>query len=101
MSHAHKHTTVKQRFGSGGAPTSEVGFAMMRGDWAAAVKLIMTPREGENPEVARGKVHYLAHTDDPQVRISPVFSITIVMYRVVCSTSLDCIQCISCLHSAV
>lgn len=45
-----------QRFGSGGAPTSEVGLAMLKEDWAGAVRLIMTPRMGENEATHASKV---------------------------------------------
>lgn len=45
-----------QRFGTGGAPTSEVGIAMLKEDWEGAVKLIMTPRIGENKATHDGKV---------------------------------------------
>ncbi len=45
-----------QRFGSGGAPTSEVGLAMLKEDWEGAVKLIMTPRLGENEATHKSKV---------------------------------------------
>lgn len=45
-----------QRFGSGGAPTSEVGLAMLKEDWQGAVKLIMTPRLGENEATHQSKV---------------------------------------------
>lgn len=45
-----------QRFGSGGAPTSEVGLAMLKEDWKGAVKLIMTPRLGENEATHESKV---------------------------------------------
>lgn len=54
-----------QRFGSGGAPTSEVGLAMLKEDWEGAVRLIMTPRLGENEathdsKVGHGAVLYYA-----------------------------------------
>lgn len=45
-----------QRFGSGGAPTSDVGLAMLKGDWEGAVKLIMKPRLGENEATHHSKV---------------------------------------------
>ncbi|CAN0520914.1 unnamed protein product, partial [Ectocarpus sp. 12 AP-2014] len=55
-----------QRFGSGGAPTSEVGLAMLKEDWAGAVRLIMTPRMGENEATHASKVHYLKNPTDIQ-----------------------------------
>ncbi|CAM9768313.1 unnamed protein product, partial [Hapterophycus canaliculatus] len=55
-----------QRFGSGGAPTSEVGLAMLKEDWQGAVKLIMTPRLGENEATHQSKVHYLKNPTDIQ-----------------------------------
>lgn len=45
-----------QRFGTGGAPTSEVGLAMLKEDWEGAVRLIMTPRIGENEATHDSKV---------------------------------------------
>lgn len=45
-----------QRFGSGGAPTSDVGIAMLKGDWEGAVRLIMKPRLGENEATHDSKV---------------------------------------------
>lgn len=45
-----------QRFGSGGGPTSDVGIAMLKGDWQGAVRLIMAPRFGESEAVHKGKV---------------------------------------------
>eukprot|EP00752_Nemacystus_decipiens_P003898 g3578.t3 len=55
-----------QRFGSGGAPTSDVGIAMLKGDWEGAVKLIMKPRLGENEATHNSKVHYLKNPTDIQ-----------------------------------
>lgn len=45
-----------QRFGSGGTPTSDVGMAMVKQDWEGAVKLVMTPRMGENEATHDSKV---------------------------------------------
>lgn len=45
-----------QRFGTGGAPTSEVGLAMLKEDWEGAVRLIMAPRVGENQATHDSKV---------------------------------------------
>lgn len=36
-----------QRFGSGSVPTHLVGAALLRGEWKAAVNLILDPREGD------------------------------------------------------
>ena len=45
-----------QRFGTGGAPTSEVGLAMLKEDWEGAVRLVMMPRIGENEATHASKV---------------------------------------------
>lgn len=45
-----------QRFGTGGAPTSDIGIAMLKEDWEGAVKLIMKPRLGENEATHNSKV---------------------------------------------
>lgn len=36
-----------QRFGSGSIATHSVGAALLRGEWKAAVNLILDPREGD------------------------------------------------------
>lgn len=48
-----------QRFGTGGAPTSDVGMAMLKEDWEGAVRLVMTPRMGENEATHASKVMLL------------------------------------------
>lgn len=45
-----------QRFGTGGAPTSDVGLAMLKEDWEGAVRLVMAPRMGENEATHASKV---------------------------------------------
>lgn len=41
------HFSSKQRFGSGSVPTYLVGAALLRGEWRAAVNMILDPREGD------------------------------------------------------
>ena len=36
-----------QRFGSGSVPTHLIGAALLRGEWKAAVDMILDPREGD------------------------------------------------------
>lgn len=48
-----------QRFGTGGAPTSDVGLAMLKEDWEGAVRLVMAPRMGENEATHASKVMLL------------------------------------------
>lgn len=36
-----------QRFGSSSVPTHLIGAALLRGEWKAAVSLILDPREGD------------------------------------------------------
>ncbi|CAM9509268.1 unnamed protein product [Discosporangium mesarthrocarpum] len=55
-----------QRFGTGGAATSETGLAVMKEDWKKAVELIMRPRMGENEATHEAKVFYLKNPSDPQ-----------------------------------
>lgn len=61
-----------QRFGTGGAPTSEVGLAMLKEDWGGAVRLIMRPRLGENEATHNSKVrlHMCIWTPAPS-RLGP------------------------------
>ncbi|CAM9571786.1 unnamed protein product, partial [Phaeothamnion confervicola] len=54
-----------QRFGSGAAMTSQVGRALLREDWKAAVELVMRPREGEHEDASAARANYLARPDDP------------------------------------
>ena len=37
-----------QRFGSYGAPTSDIGTALLKRDWGQAVHLVLEPRRGED-----------------------------------------------------
>ncbi|XP_078430923.1 pseudouridine synthase family protein isoform X2 [Wolffia australiana] len=47
-----------QRFGSGSVPTHLVGAALLRGEWKAAVGLILDPRVGERPEIREGREYF-------------------------------------------
>lgn len=38
---------IVQRFGSGSVPTHIIGAALFRGEWKAAVNMILDPREGD------------------------------------------------------
>ncbi|KAG0210613.1 multisubstrate pseudouridine synthase 7 [Mortierella sp. GBA30] len=52
-----------QRFGTGSVGTHEVGGAILRGEWSAAVDLIMKPRLGEGPDLERARKHWAEHKD--------------------------------------
>ncbi|KAJ1263581.1 hypothetical protein BS78_09G196800 [Paspalum vaginatum] len=52
-----------QRFGSGSVPTHLVGAALLRGEWKAAVNLILDPREGERDDINEVRRHYKEHGD--------------------------------------
>ncbi|KAG2618263.1 multisubstrate pseudouridine synthase 7-like [Panicum virgatum] len=52
-----------QRFGSGSVPTHLVGAALLRGEWKAAVNLILDPREGERDDINELRKHYKEHGD--------------------------------------
>ncbi|XP_066362055.1 uncharacterized protein [Miscanthus floridulus] len=52
-----------QRFGSGSVPTHLVGAALLRGEWKAAVNLILDPREGERDDINEVRKHYKEHGD--------------------------------------
>lgn len=47
-----------QRFGSGSVPTHLIGAALLRGEWKAAVDMILDPREGEREAVRKIREHY-------------------------------------------
>ncbi|GLC42432.1 hypothetical protein PLESTM_001332600 [Pleodorina starrii] len=44
-----------QRFGTGGAPTHEVGRALLRGEYEKAVRLVLTGRPDERPDIAAAR----------------------------------------------
>ncbi|EFJ45168.1 hypothetical protein VOLCADRAFT_64047, partial [Volvox carteri f. nagariensis] len=44
-----------QRFGTGGAPTHEVGRALLRCEYENAVRLVLTGRSDERPEIAAAR----------------------------------------------
>ncbi|XP_031248962.1 multisubstrate pseudouridine synthase 7-like isoform X2 [Pistacia vera] len=52
-----------QRFGSGSVPTQLVGATLLRGEWKAAVSMILDPREGERNEISKAREYY-KETDD-------------------------------------
>ncbi|KAF9169788.1 multisubstrate pseudouridine synthase 7 [Mortierella sp. AD011] len=52
-----------QRFGTGSVGTHEVGAAILRSEWEAAVNLIMKPRLGEGPDLERARKHWAEHKD--------------------------------------
>ncbi|KAI1316682.1 multisubstrate pseudouridine synthase 7 [Mortierella claussenii] len=52
-----------QRFGTGSVGTHTVGAAMLRGEWEAAVDLIMRPRAGEGPDLEKARKHWAEHKD--------------------------------------
>ena len=38
---------MKQRFGTGSVPTHLIGAKLLRGEWKAAVSIILDPRDGD------------------------------------------------------
>ncbi|KAF9088692.1 multisubstrate pseudouridine synthase 7 [Mortierella sp. GBA35] len=52
-----------QRFGTGSVGTHEVGGAILRSEWEAAVGLIMKPRLGEGPDLEKARKHWAEHKD--------------------------------------
>ncbi|KAF8060524.1 leucine--tRNA ligase [Scenedesmus sp. PABB004] len=52
-----------QRFGTGAVPTHAVGAALLRGEWAAATRLILQGGPGERPEIAAARALYLERGD--------------------------------------
>nr|XP_025888161.1 multisubstrate pseudouridine synthase 7 isoform X1 [Solanum lycopersicum] len=47
-----------QRFGSSSVPTHLIGAALLRGEWKAAVSLILDPREGEKNTISTVREYY-------------------------------------------
>eukprot|EP00250_Pteridium_aquilinum_P011521 c20125_g1_i1 orf=439-2703(-) len=52
-----------QRFGTGAVPTFTVGAALLRGDWEAAVHLILQPRDGERQDVMEARDYFMKTKD--------------------------------------
>ncbi|XP_057962932.1 multisubstrate pseudouridine synthase 7 isoform X2 [Malania oleifera] len=52
-----------QRFGSGSMPTHLIGATLLRGEWKAAVSLILDPREGERDAIRNAR-EYFKESDD-------------------------------------
>ncbi|KAL2345777.1 hypothetical protein Fmac_007062 [Flemingia macrophylla] len=52
-----------QRFGSGSVPTHLIGAALLRGEWKLAVDLILDPRDGERPAIAKARKYYKESSD--------------------------------------
>ncbi|KAF9981010.1 multisubstrate pseudouridine synthase 7 [Mortierella antarctica] len=52
-----------QRFGTGSVGTHEVGGAILRSEWSAAVDLILKPRLGEGPDLERARKHWAENKD--------------------------------------
>ncbi|KAF8948575.1 multisubstrate pseudouridine synthase 7 [Haplosporangium gracile] len=61
-----------QRFGTGSVGTHEVGGAILRNEWEAAVDLIMKPRLGEGPDLEKARKHWAEHKDAKEaIRLFP------------------------------
>lgn len=60
-----------QRFGSGGTKSHLSGLALFKQDWKSAVEFLFTPREGDKPEVAEGKVAFNAKDYTKALQILP------------------------------
>jgi tRNA pseudouridine13 synthase len=52
-----------QRFGTGAAPTHEIGRAILRHDWATAVQLVLQPRPGEREPLRSVRAAFLRTGD--------------------------------------
>lgn len=52
-----------QRFGSGSVPTHLIGAALLRGEWKAAVDMILDPKEGEKDAVRKIRENYKKSND--------------------------------------
>ncbi|KAK9735300.1 hypothetical protein RND81_04G197000 [Saponaria officinalis] len=52
-----------QRFGSGSIPTHLIGAALLRGEWKAAVDMILDPREGEKDATRVIREQYKTNND--------------------------------------
>ncbi|XP_049932153.1 multisubstrate pseudouridine synthase 7 [Nymphaea colorata] len=52
-----------QRFGSGSVPTHLIGASLLRGEWKAAVDLILDPRDGERAVVKEAREYYKTSGD--------------------------------------
>ncbi|KAL1828255.1 hypothetical protein DCAR_0207453 [Daucus carota subsp. sativus] len=52
-----------QRFGSGSVPTHIIGAALFRGEWKAAVQMILDPREGERENIREVREYYKESDD--------------------------------------
>ncbi|XP_074292662.1 uncharacterized protein LOC141619546 isoform X2 [Silene latifolia] len=52
-----------QRFGSGSIPTHLIGAALLRGEWKAAIDMILDPREGEKDATRKIREQYKEDND--------------------------------------
>lgn len=52
-----------QRFGSGSVPTHLIGATLFRGEWKAAVSMILDPREGEKDYIREVREYYKESDD--------------------------------------
>lgn len=52
-----------QRFGSGSVPTHLIGAALIRGEWDAAVRMILGPREGERDAIREAREYFKDSND--------------------------------------
>ncbi|GAV81172.1 TruD domain-containing protein [Cephalotus follicularis] len=52
-----------QRFGSGSVPTHCVGATLLRGEWEAAVRMILDPRGGEKDFISNARDYYKESND--------------------------------------
>ncbi|KAJ3696119.1 hypothetical protein LUZ60_001496 [Juncus effusus] len=61
-----------QRFGSGSVPTHLIGGALLKGEWKAAVDLILDPREGERENIKEMRENFKGNGDiDAMLRNLP------------------------------
>ncbi|XP_024962160.1 multisubstrate pseudouridine synthase 7 isoform X2 [Cynara cardunculus var. scolymus] len=52
-----------QRFGTGSVPTHLIGSKLLRGEWKAAVSVILDPRDGEKDDIRRIRDYYKESED--------------------------------------
>ncbi|CAJ0899267.1 12923_t:CDS:10 [Entrophospora sp. SA101] len=55
-----------QRFGTSSIGTHEIGRALLQNNWEEAVDLLLRPRIGERPDIARARQHWQENKDAKQ-----------------------------------
>lgn len=52
-----------QRFGNSSVPTHLVGLALLKSDWAEAARLILSPRDGDVPDMVSARNAWIVDKD--------------------------------------